>query len=109
MPAVLKRSRADWPVVFASWVLLASALALLAAGTLYTDAVTLAGLHRELEAAPPADRAVIVRTQILPDRLAAADAAVVPELQRMVGPTGGDVARVLRSTPYADAAATRAR
>ena len=105
MPAVLKRSRADWPVVFASWVLLASALALLAAGTLYTDAVTIAGLHRELEDAVPADRSVIVRTQILADRLDAADAAVVPELLRVVAPTGGSVARVLRSAPYADASA----
>lgn len=104
---MLKRSRADWPVVLASWVLLASALALLAAGTLYTDAVTLAGLHRELEAAPPADRSVIVRTQILADRLDGADNAVVPELERVLAPTGGDIVRVLRSSPYAaaDAAA----
>ena len=34
--------------MLASWVLLTCALSLLAAGTLYTDAVTLAGLHREL-------------------------------------------------------------
>src|SRR3954454_438847 len=39
VPAVLKRSRADWPIVLASWLLLSCALALLAAGTLYTDAV----------------------------------------------------------------------
>jgi len=101
LPSVLRRSRADWPVVLASWVLLASALSLLAAGTLYTDAVTLAGLHRELAAAPPADRAVVVRTKILEDRLDAADAAVTPELQRVLGPTGGDLVRVLRSSPYA--------
>ena len=81
------------------------ALSLLAAGTLYTDAVTLAGLHRELRESPAADRAVIVRTKILPDRLADADAAVVPELQGVLGPTGGSVVRVLQSSPYADAAA----
>ena len=75
-------------------------------GTLYTDAVTLAGLHRELRDAPPADRAVVVRTQILPERLADADAAVVPELQRVHRRRrGGDIARVLRRRPYADAAA----
>ena len=50
---MLRQSRADWPVVLASWVLLACALGLLAAGTLYTDAVTLAGLHRELRSALP--------------------------------------------------------
>ena len=75
--AVLRRSRADLPVVLASWALLASALSLLAAGTLYSDAVTLAGLHRELRNAPPAERAIVVRTKILPERIAAADEAVI--------------------------------
>ena len=102
---MLRRSRADWPVVLASWVLLTCALSLLAAGTLYTDAVTLAGLHRELRESPAADRAVIVRTKILPDRLADADAAVVAELQGVLGQTGGSVVRVIGSSPYADAAA----
>ena len=87
---VLRRSRADLPVVLASWALLASALSLLAAGTLYTDAVTLAGLHRELLSAPAADRAIVVRTKILPDRLAVAAAAVVPELEQALASTGGD-------------------
>ena len=101
---MLRRSRADLPVVLASWALLASALSLLAAGTLYTDAVTLAGLHRELLSAPAADRAIVVRTKILPDRLAAADAAVVPELRQALASTGGEVAEVLHSSAYADAA-----
>ncbi|HKF86414.1 MAG TPA: FtsX-like permease family protein, partial [Candidatus Limnocylindrales bacterium] len=105
MPAVLHRSRADWPIVLASWLLLTCAVSLLAAGTLYTDAVTLAGLHRELRESPASDRAVVVRTKILPDRLAAADAAIVPELEALLGPTGGSVVRVRQSSPYADAAA----
>ncbi len=91
--------------MIASWALLASALSLLAAGTLYADAVTLAGLHRELLSAPPADRAIVVRTRILPDRLATARDAVVPELQRSLSPTGGEVAEVLQASAYADAAA----
>ncbi len=101
---MLRRSRSDWPVVFASWTLLASALGLLAAGTLYTDAVTLAGLHRELAVAPAVDRSIVVRTQILPERLPVADAAITPELERVIAPTGGEITRVLRSGPYADAA-----
>ena len=105
VPAVLHRSRADWPVVLASWLLLTCALSLLAAGTLYTEAVTLAGLHRELREAPAADRSVIVRTKIRPDRLAGADDAVVPELQALLAPVGGNVVRVIQSSPYADAAA----
>ena len=75
---MLRRSRSDWPVVLASWALLASALGLLAAGTLYTDAVTLAGpppgagrgarggpLHRRPDADPPGD-ACRSRTQPSP-------------------------------------------
>ena len=100
---MLHRSRADWPVLFASFVLLASAIALLSAGTLYTDAVTLAGLHRELRESPPADRAVVVRTQILADRLTQADGAITPQLQQVLAATGGTLARDLRSGPFADA------
>lgn len=91
--------------MIASFALLASALSLLAAGTLYTDAVTLAGLHRELLQAPAADRAIVVRTKILPDRLATADGAIVPQLRGAIATTGGEVARVLHSSAYADAAA----
>ncbi|HYO41846.1 MAG TPA: ABC transporter permease [Candidatus Limnocylindrales bacterium] len=101
---MLRRSRADWPVVLASLVLLASALGLLSAGTLYTDAVTLAGLHRELRDAPPAESSIVVRTQILPDRLPPADAAITPELEGVLGVTGGELVRVVRSSPFADAA-----
>ena len=102
--AVLRRSRADLPVVLASFALLASALSLLAAGTLYTSAVTLAGLQRALLAAPAADRAIVVRTKILPERLQAADAVIVPQLQESIADTGGELAFVLHSPAYADAA-----
>ena len=102
--AVLRRSRADLPVVLASFALLASALSLLAAGTLYTSAVTLAGLQRALLAAPAADRAIVVRTKILPERLQAADAVIVPQLQEAIADTGGELAFVLHSSAYADAA-----
>jgi hypothetical protein len=102
---VLRRSRADLPVVIASFALLASALSLLAAGTLYTDAVTLAGLHRELDRASPADRAMVVRTKILPDRIGTAEAAILPELQGVLAAMGGELSRVVQSSAYADAAA----
>jgi FtsX-like permease family len=91
--------------MLASWVLLASALSLLAAGTLYTDAVTLAGLHRELLDTPPADRSVVVRTKILPDRIPLADDAILPQLRDVLAVTGGEIAHVYLSGPYADATA----
>jgi hypothetical protein len=90
--------------VLASGVLLTSAIALLTAGVMFTDAMTLAGLRRQLRQAPPADRAIVVRTQVLPGHFAAADAAITPELERALVPTGGELARVVRSAPYADAA-----
>ena len=102
---MLRRSRADLPVVLASFALLASALSLLAAGTLYTSAVTLAGLQRALLASPAADRAIVIRTKILPERIPAADAAIVPQLQDAIADPGGELALVLNSSAYADAAA----
>jgi hypothetical protein len=89
--------------VLASWVLLAAALGLLAAGTLYTEAVTIAGLQRELAGSPVADRSIVVRTQILPERLAAAEDAIVPRLGAALSQTGGELARVLGSAPFAEA------
>ncbi len=91
--------------MIASWALLASALSLLAAGTLYADAVTLAGLRRELLSAPAADRAIVVRTRVLPERLDTVRDAVVPELRASLAATGGEVAQVLQPSAYADAAA----
>jgi hypothetical protein len=38
-------------------------------------------------------------------RLAVADGVITPELEQVVAPIGGELARVLRSSPYADAAA----
>ena len=104
LTAVLRRSRSDWPVLFAAWVLLAGAIALLTAGALYSDAVTVAGLRRELRDARPAERSVVVATRILPERVADADAAIGPALDAILAPTGGERSLVLWSLPFADAA-----
>ncbi|MEI7745686.1 MAG: FtsX-like permease family protein, partial [Chloroflexota bacterium] len=90
--------------MLACWALLACALGLLSAGSLYTESVTLAGLHRELAAAPPAARSLVVRTQILAERLQVADAAITPELVATLSITGGELTRALVSAPLADAA-----
>ena len=47
----------------------------------------------------------MIRTKILPERLQTAEAAIVPELQRAIAETGGEIAVVLHSSAYADAAA----
>jgi hypothetical protein len=46
----------------------------------------------------------VIRTKILPERLQTAEAAIVPELQRAIAETGGEIAVVLHSSAYADAA-----
>ena len=51
--AVIHRSRADWPVVAAAWVLLLCAISLLVAGVVYSETVATAGLRQELRAAAP--------------------------------------------------------
>ena len=48
----LERMRADWPIVGAAWLITLLAATLLAAGPIYSSAVSLAGLHRVLADAP---------------------------------------------------------
>ncbi len=51
----LERMRVDWPIVGAAWLITLLAATLLAAGPIYSSAVSLAGLHRVLADAPVAD------------------------------------------------------
>ncbi len=41
---------------------------------------------------------------MLPDRLATVDRGITPELERVLEASGGELARVIRSSPFADAA-----
>jgi ABC-type lipoprotein release transport system permease subunit len=102
--AVLRRSRADAPVVIGAFLLLVCATALLTTGVVYGEAVATEGLHRDLLSTPPATRAVIVSTDAGPDRLDPLDAAVRDALTGAFGPTGGEVARLVRTDTYADRA-----
>ena len=56
----LERMRVDWPIVGAAWLITLLAATLLAAGPIYSSAVSLAGLHRVLADAPVADANVEV-------------------------------------------------
>jgi hypothetical protein len=103
--AVLRRSRADAPVVIGAFLLLVCATALLTTGVVYGEAVATEGLHRDLLNAPPATRAVVVSTDAGPDRFDPLDAAIRGALTRGFGPTGGEVARLARTDTYADRAA----
>jgi hypothetical protein len=90
--------------VAAAWLLLLCATTLLTAGSLYGDAVALGGLRATMADAPPADRAVVVGATVRPADAPALDAPVRRELDRVLGFTGGEIARVMSSTSYADAA-----
>jgi hypothetical protein len=97
----LQRMRADWPMVAAAWLVTLLAATLLAAGPIYSDAVSLAGLHRVLADAP-VDAANIEVTAALPrDEAAARSRNVERLLADTVGGIGADIQRSARSDSYA--------
>ena len=95
--AVVHRSRADWPVVAAAFVLLVGAIALLTTGALYGDTVALGGLRQAFVAAPPAGRAILVRTSAAPADIAALDGSVRAVLDRALSASGSEVGLVASS------------
>lgn len=96
----LHRSRAEWPVVLAAWLLLVSALTLLAAGTLYAQTVALGGLRGAILATPPVSRPASVRGTASSLDVERQDAAVAPVLSGALGLTGGEVALIARSDSF---------
>lgn len=105
---VLHRSRSDLPVVVAAWSLLVCAITLVAAATMYGDTVATGGLRQALLGAPPADRAILVESSVVPDRVADTDALITRELDRTLVSVGGTIARVVRSGSFAPAGSDRA-
>ncbi len=99
--AVVNRSRADWPVVVAAWLLLVSATTLLSAGALYGEAVAVGGLHQAILAEPVADRSLVIRLAAAPGEISALDASVAGVADATLGATGGLVARIAGSDAFA--------
>ncbi|MGZ3586357.1 MAG: FtsX-like permease family protein [Candidatus Limnocylindrales bacterium] len=98
--AVLQRSRADWPVVLAAWLLLVCATSLLAAGAIYGDTVARSGLQHALDDAPPAARAILVRTAARTADAPGLEATVRAELQRTLAPAEGEVALIVHAGAF---------
>ena len=94
----LNRTRADWPIVAAAWLITLLAAVLLAAGPIYSSAASAAGLRRALLDAPVADTSIQVSLYGTPSDGAAAEGAVAAELQRAIAPLGGSIVRDGRST-----------
>ncbi len=101
--AVVHRSRADWPVVTAAFVLLVCAVGLLTTGALYGETVALGGLRQAVLAAPPADRAIVVRTSAAPAEVAALDRTVFDHVGGSLSTVGGEVDLVVATDSLAPA------
>ena len=92
----LRRSRADWPIVAAAWLITLVAAALVAAGPIYWSASSTAGLQRTLAAAPVTATTIGVDLYGSPAHIAAIDRRVVADLRSATATVNGDVLRDAR-------------
>ena len=96
----LRRSRATWPIVVAAGLICLLATSLMAAAPMYAGAVSIAGLHRLLADAPPADANVGVSLRTEPAAWDAIDTFVTGELDRAIGAPGATIQRSGRSDSF---------
>ena len=94
----LRRSRADWPIVAAAWLVTLLAAALVAAGPVYWAAASTAGLGRTVADAPVTDTSIEVSLYGTPAHVADIDGPVVADLQQAIATVGGSVLREVRSS-----------
>ena len=95
--AVVRRSRADLPVVTATWLLLLSAITLLAGGVVYGDTAALAALQRGVLAAPGPDRSIVVGESASGEQLANTDTIVRDQVDAALRPATAEIDLVLRA------------
>ena len=96
----LRRSVAAWPIVAAAGLICLLAASLLAAGPMYANAVSIAGLHRVLTDAPVSEGNIEVAVRLDPDTSGAADSVVTPELELALADVGGTILRFGRSDTF---------
>jgi hypothetical protein len=89
--SVARRSRSDWPLALAAWLLLACATSLIASAIAYSESVTLGGFHKVILASSPATSAVRVYTSVTAGDLGTADAAIRPTIESTLGPGRGSI------------------
>jgi len=93
--------RNDWPIVAAAWLITLLAATLLAAGPIYSDAVSLAGLRRVLADAPVTAANMEATALVPPGEVELASAEVGRQLAGAMGVVGGDVLRNARTDSFA--------
>jgi hypothetical protein len=96
----LHRTRADWPIVAAAGLIALLAATLLAAGPIYSSAVSVAGLHRQLESAPVTNAAIEVVARVEPENVGAANEVLRDTLSATVAPVGLDVVAIGSSDSF---------
>ena len=89
----LRRTRADWPIVAAAWLITLLATILFAAGPIYSSAAALAGLRRTLDDAASADTNVQVSLYGTPDYVASVDTQIQSDLQQSLAPLQAPIVR----------------
>lgn len=94
----LHRTRADWPIVAAAWLITLLAAVLLAAGAIYPSAASEAGLRRALADTPAVDRNVEVSVYAESAVAITIDGDVQLELAQLIAPLGGMVVRDWRGS-----------
>ncbi len=99
---VVQRSRADWLMVAAAWLVILSATTLLSAGVIYGDAASVSGLQHALLGAPPTEANIQVRTRSEPDQKGLGiERAITQDLRAALSGNDGEVLRLARSESFA--------
>lgn len=92
---VAHRSRSDWPLVLATWLLLACSTSLITSTAVYSESVTLGGFRQMLEATPATTTAVRVQATVQPAALDATDRTILSTILETLGPDTGRVATIV--------------
>lgn len=94
----LQRTRADWPIVAAAWLITLLAAVLLAAGFIYPAAASEAGLRRALTDAPVGLTNVVASIYQPATNAQAVDGPAMTDMQAVIAPLGGSIVRDWRGS-----------
>jgi hypothetical protein len=97
----LRRTRADWPIVATAALIALLAATLLAAGPIYSTAVSEAGLHRLVASASTTDANIEVAVRTSPDKAAASIDTVDDLLRQTVAQPNLDIVTRAESDTFA--------
>ena len=97
----LHRTRADWPIVAAAWLIVLLAATLLAAGPIYSSSVSLAGLHRTLDDAAVTAANIEVSARVPRPEVEVTVPRVTADLHHISDQIGTDVVEAARSDTFA--------